>query len=35
VLMLGMSAAALMVILQQLIKMQYRDSQAADDEAQP
>ncbi|MBS1132861.1 MAG: Ion transport 2 domain protein [Burkholderiaceae bacterium] len=33
VLMLGMSAAALMVILQQLVKMQYRDgSQAADDE---
>jgi len=33
VLMLGMSAAALMVILQQLVKLQYRgDSQAADDE---
>ncbi len=32
VLMLGMSAAALMVILQQLVKLQYRDdSQAADD----
>ncbi len=33
VLMLGMSAAALMVILQQLIKLHYRgDSQAADDD---
>ena len=33
VLMLGMSAAALMVILQQLVKLQYRDdSQAADDD---
>jgi hypothetical protein len=33
VLMLGMSAAALMVILQQLIKLRYRgDSQAADDD---
>jgi len=32
VLMLGMSAAALMVILQQLVKLEYRtDSQAADD----
>ena len=32
VLMLGMSAAALMVILQQLVKLQYRDdSQGADD----
>jgi Ion channel len=33
VLMLGMSAAALVVILQQLVKLQYRgDSNAADDE---
>lgn len=33
VLMLGMSAAALMVILQQLVKLQYRDdSQAADED---
>jgi len=33
VLMLGMSAAALMVILQQLVKLQYRDdSQALDDD---
>jgi ion channel len=33
VLMLGMSAAALMVILQQLVKLQYRDDwQAADDD---
>ena len=33
VLMLGMSAAALMVILQQLVKLQYRgDSNAADEE---
>ena len=33
VLMLGMSAAALMVILQQLIKLHYRgDSQAADED---
>jgi hypothetical protein len=33
VLMLGMSAAALMVILQQLVKLQYgEDLQAADDE---
>jgi Ion channel len=32
VLMLGMGAAALMVILQQLVKLQYRDSQAADDD---
>jgi hypothetical protein len=35
VLMLGMSAAALVVILQQLVKLQYRgDSQAADDDGQ-
>ena len=35
VLMLGMSAAALMVILQQLVKLQYRgDSQAAGDDDQ-
>jgi Ion channel len=34
VLMLGMSAAALMVILQQLIKLQYGDSRAADDDGQ-
>ena len=34
VLMLGMSAAALMVILQQLVKLQYGDgSHAADDDA--
>jgi hypothetical protein len=33
--MLGMSAAALMVILQQLIKLRYRgDSQAADDDGE-
>ena len=32
VLMLGMSAAALMVILQQLVKLQYGDSNAVDDE---
>ena len=36
VLMLGMSAAALMVILQQLVKLQYgEDLQAADDDAPP
>lgn len=35
VLMLGMGAAALMVILQQLVKVQYRDSQAADDDGPP
>ena len=35
VLMLGMSAAALVVILQHLVKLQYRgDSQAADDDGQ-
>ena len=32
VLMLGMGAAALMVILQQLVKVQYGGSQAADDD---
>jgi len=30
--MLGMGAAALMVILQQLVKVQYGGSQAADDD---
>lgn len=35
VLMLGMGAAALMVILQQLVKLQYRDSLAADDDGPP